>query len=56
VNTVSAYAAAQAAVKGFEKLPDDVLKTVIFTGNAGNTCVRLPTLPSPPSNPSFDIR
>ena len=39
-NTASAYAAAQAAIKGFEKLPDNVLKTLIFTGNLGDTCVR----------------
>jgi hypothetical protein len=40
INTVSAYAAAQEAVKGFEKLPRDVKKTYAFTGNAGNTAVR----------------
>jgi len=39
VNTISAYAAAQEAVKGFEKLPSDVKKTFIFTGNAANTCI-----------------
>ena len=39
VNTISAYASAQEAVKGFEKLPSDAKKTFIFAGNAGNTCV-----------------
>ncbi|KAL5314103.1 hypothetical protein ACEPPN_018527 [Leptodophora sp. 'Broadleaf-Isolate-01'] len=37
INTVSAYAAAQATVAGFEKLPSDTKKTFIYTGNAGNT-------------------
>jgi hypothetical protein len=35
VNTTSAYAAAQAAVTGFARLPDTVPKTFIFTGNKG---------------------
>lgn len=39
VNTTGAYAAAQEAVKGFEKLPQSVKKTFIFTGNKGNTAV-----------------
>jgi len=39
INTISAYAAAQEAVKGFEKLPQDVKKTFIFTGNKGNTAI-----------------
>ena len=39
INTVSAYAAAQAAVVGFSKLPRDARKTFIYTGNGGNTCV-----------------
>jgi hypothetical protein len=39
INTISVYAAAQEAVKGFEKLPKDVKKTFIFTGNKGNTVV-----------------
>ncbi|RYN87525.1 hypothetical protein AA0120_g7248 [Alternaria tenuissima] len=37
INSVSAYAAAQAAVAGFNKLPKDVKKTFIYTGNNGNT-------------------
>jgi hypothetical protein len=41
VNTLSAYAAAQEAVKGFDKLPENVKKTFIFTGNKGNTVVRI---------------
>jgi hypothetical protein len=39
INSVSAYAAAQAAVAGFNKLPKDVKKTFIYTGNNGNTLV-----------------
>ncbi|RYN68261.1 hypothetical protein AA0117_g11246 [Alternaria alternata] len=39
INSVSAYAAAQAAVAGFSKLPKDVKKTFIYTGNNGNTLV-----------------
>lgn len=38
-NTVSVYAAAQAAVEGFDKLPHDTRKTFIYTGNCANTCV-----------------
>ncbi|KAL7931539.1 NAD(P)-binding protein [Trichoderma chlorosporum] len=33
VNTFSAYAAAQLAVKGFAELPSDASKTFIYTGN-----------------------
>lgn len=44
INTVSAYAAAQAAVLGFHKLPSDAKKTFIYTGNAGNTVVSLLSL------------
>ncbi|THX75468.1 NAD(P)-binding protein [Aureobasidium pullulans] len=39
INTVSAYAAAQAAVKSFDKLPSDVKKTFIYTGNTSNTAI-----------------
>lgn len=41
INTVSAYAAAQAAVKSFDKLLSDVKKTFIYTGNTNNTAVSL---------------
>lgn len=41
INTVSAYAAAQAAVESFDKLPCDVKKTFIYTGNTSNTAVSL---------------
>ncbi|EHK26806.1 uncharacterized protein TRIVIDRAFT_55176 [Trichoderma virens Gv29-8] len=33
INTFSAYAAAQLAVKGFAELPSDASKTFIYTGN-----------------------
>lgn len=33
INTFSAYAAAQLAVKGFAELPPDASKTFIYTGN-----------------------
>jgi hypothetical protein len=39
VNTISAYAAAQEAVKGFAKLPAELHKTFIFTGNKSNAVV-----------------
>jgi len=39
VNTVSAYAAAQQAINGWETLAADVKKTFIYTGNALNTIV-----------------
>ncbi|KAH6644183.1 hypothetical protein C7974DRAFT_467856 [Boeremia exigua] len=39
INTTSAYAAAQAAVAGFSKLPKDAKKTFIYTGNNGNTLI-----------------
>jgi hypothetical protein len=39
INSVSAYAAAQAAIAGFSKLPENVKKTFIYTGNNGNTLV-----------------
>ena len=39
VNTVSAYAAAQEAIKAFTKLPEGVHKTFLYTGNRGNTIV-----------------
>ncbi|CAI7569356.1 unnamed protein product [Penicillium discolor] len=39
VNTVSAYAAAQEAVKGWEGLPQDTNKLFIFTGNMQNKAV-----------------
>jgi len=44
INTVSAYAAAQATVTSFEKLAGDARKTFIYTGNAGNTVVSLSRL------------
>lgn len=43
INTVSAYAVAQAAVETFDKLPSDVKKTFIYTGNTSNTAVSLST-------------
>lgn len=43
INTVSAYAAAQEAVKGWAGLPGDVKKAFIYTGNILNTT----TLPIP---------
>jgi NAD(P)-dependent dehydrogenase (short-subunit alcohol dehydrogenase family) len=39
VNTVSAYAAAQAAVEGFARLPPNLPKTFIFTGNKGAAAI-----------------
>ncbi|THV63906.1 NAD(P)-binding protein [Aureobasidium pullulans] len=39
INTVSAYAVAQAAVETFDKLPSDVKKTFIYTGNTSNTAI-----------------
>ncbi|OQD97929.1 hypothetical protein PENSOL_c010G09277 [Penicillium solitum] len=39
VNTVSAYAAAQEAVKGWEGLPQNTNKLFIFTGNMQNKAV-----------------
>ncbi|KAK4935431.1 hypothetical protein LTR10_023509 [Elasticomyces elasticus] len=39
VNTISAYAAAQAAVEGFGKLSGDVKTTFMYTGNAANTFI-----------------
>ncbi|KAL3447685.1 hypothetical protein BJX65DRAFT_276556 [Aspergillus insuetus] len=39
INTVSPYAAAQAAVKGWESLPTEVKKTFVYTGNGLNTNV-----------------
>ncbi|KAG0646841.1 hypothetical protein D0Z07_6396 [Hyphodiscus hymeniophilus] len=39
VNSISLYAAAQEAIKGFEKLPQEVKKTFIFTGNRGSTVI-----------------
>ena len=36
-NTVSVYAAAQEAVKGWETLPKDAKKVFIYTGNKQNT-------------------
>lgn len=37
VNTISAFAAAQQAVLGFNELPDSASKTFIYTGNCLNT-------------------
>ncbi|KAH7084992.1 hypothetical protein BKA63DRAFT_559656 [Paraphoma chrysanthemicola] len=39
INTVSAYVASQAAVNGFRRLPENVKKTFIYTGNNGNTII-----------------
>lgn len=39
VNTLSAYVAAQQAVIGWEKLPKEVKKTFIYTGNIMNTTI-----------------
>jgi len=39
INTVSAYAAAQQAVRGWEGLPKTTQKTFIYTGNALNELV-----------------
>ena len=39
VNTVSPYAAAQEAVKGFDTLPKEVKKTFFLTGNKTNVIV-----------------
>jgi len=44
INTISAYAAAQEAVKGFEKLPFKVQKTFMFTGNILNTATSPTTM------------
>lgn len=43
VNTLSPYIAAQQAIKGFDKLPSEVYKTFLFTGNRSNTIV-IPSL------------
>ncbi|KAI1337103.1 NAD(P)-binding protein [Xylariaceae sp. FL0016] len=43
VNVVSAYTAAQLAVRGWESLPKDTKKSFIYTGNILNTVV----LPAP---------
>jgi len=37
VNTISAYVAAQEAVKGFDELPKETTKAFIYTGNILNT-------------------
>ncbi|KAK2753262.1 hypothetical protein FQN54_007953 [Arachnomyces sp. PD_36] len=42
VNTISAYAAAQQAILGFEKLPESASKTFIYTGNFLNTTILSP--------------
>ncbi|KAF2448471.1 NAD(P)-binding protein [Karstenula rhodostoma CBS 690.94] len=39
INTLSAYAAVQKAVQGFEQLPDTSSRTFIYTGNILNTTV-----------------
>src|SRR5205085_1043447 len=39
VNTISAYVAAQEALKGFEELPNEARKAFIYTGNWLNTVV-----------------
>jgi hypothetical protein len=42
VNTTSVFAAAQAAIAGFTRLPDAIPKTFIFTGNKGATAITPP--------------
>lgn len=39
INTLSAYAAIQEAVQGFEQLSETASRTFIYTGNALNTTV-----------------
>lgn len=39
VNVLSAYVAAQQAVRGWERLPKEVKKTFIYTGNIMNTTI-----------------
>ena len=39
VNVLSAYVAAQQAVRGWETLPEEVKKTFIYTGNIMNTAI-----------------
>lgn len=39
VNTISAYVAAQQAVKGWETLPKEMKKTFIYTGNVTNVSI-----------------
>lgn len=39
VNVLSAYVAAQQAVRGWERLPAETKKTFIYTGNALNTTI-----------------
>lgn len=39
VNIISAYAAAQQAVKGWETLPKDTKKSFIYTGNITNVAI-----------------
>lgn len=39
INTLSAFAAAQEAAKGFEELPESSSRTFIYTGNMLNTAV-----------------
>lgn len=40
INTVTPYMAAQEAMKGWKTLPEDQLKTFIYTGNKLNTVVK----------------
>jgi hypothetical protein len=44
INTISAFAAAQAAVQGFAQLPDAASRTFIYTGNILNTNFIIPSL------------
>jgi len=46
VNVSGVYAAAQAAVAGFEDLPKDTLKSFIYTGNGLNSATPMPILPT----------
>jgi NAD(P)-dependent dehydrogenase (short-subunit alcohol dehydrogenase family) len=39
VNTISAYVAAQQAIRGWETLPKEINKTFIFTGNITNVAI-----------------
>ncbi|ESZ90250.1 hypothetical protein SBOR_9363 [Sclerotinia borealis F-4128] len=46
VNVTSAYAAAHEAVEGFKTLPEDVIRTFIYTGNVLNRQI-IPSLLAP---------
>jgi hypothetical protein len=44
INTISTFAAAQAAIQGFAQLPDTASRTFIYTGNILNTNFIIPPL------------